>query len=309
MQPSNLTEVQEVHALLWSRFQLINTKQRLPHALLLIGPQPLGIIDFSYKMSAAILCSQEQRPCGECKSCRLILSKEHPDICCLEPDKSGGIIKIDQIRDLHSLVFRSPQLGGKRIIIINPAEKMNVSAANALLKLLEEPPSCVIFLLIAEQISTLPATIVSRCQQWRFPSADILNADYLTMAEGYSSDSDKGIFFEKLSSVIQDLTELMNNKLSVCALAEKWSPYDLNHLIWLIYLINSQMIEYKINGRHYEKSWTEQLYLLSRHFQPIYLFSQLDKINDLSRKLQQNISVNQTLALESLLLGYKVTSQ
>ena len=297
--------VQQSQTQLWNRFQLISAKQRLPQALLLIGPETAGIIDFAYKMAALILCSQESNSCGECKSCHLIQAREHPDFSYLGPEQTGGTIKIDQIRELHNLAYRSPQLANKRIIVIHPAEKMNVSASNALLKLLEEPPECVIFILIAEQISTLPPTIISRCQQWHFSFVNILEADYLTMAEGYNSESERGVLFSQLTVLIHDLAALLREQLSICALADKWSKYDLSHLTWLLYLINSQMVDYKFNGRRHEKSWTEPLYLLSEHFQPIDLFNQLDILNEIIRKLQQNISINQILTLENLLFTYK----
>jgi DNA polymerase III subunit delta' len=289
------TEIQPAHARLWARWQTMNAKQRLPQALLLIGPQSGGAIDFAYKMATAILCAQQQKPCGQCKCCRLGQTRKHPDIYLVKPEQSGEAIKIEQIRDMHQLVFTSPQVANKRIIIISPAEKMNLSAANALLKVLEEPPACVIFLLIAEQISTLPLTIISRCQLWRFSCAETLGTDYLTVAEGH----------EKLPEIIQDLAELVANRVSVCALAEKWSNYELENLLWLIYLLNAQMIDYQLNSHRDKRNGTEPLYQLSQNFQPIDLFRQLDQINNLNKKLQRYISLNQRLALENLLLGYK----
>lgn len=304
MQTPKLLELLPEHASLWNHFQTINAKQRLPHAILLIGPQHADMTNFSSRMSAAILCSHEKKPCGECKSCRLVISKEHPDWYCLQPDSPSGIIKIDQIRDLQAIIFTSPQLNGMRVVTINPAEKMNVAAANALLKLLEEPPSCVIFILIAEQISTLPPTILSRCQQWRVAFTDILEADYLTIGEEYANQSERGKLFEQLMVILQDLSELISNKMSVCALAAKWSVFEFHHLLWIIYLVNAQMINYQLTGSHFEKKWTKQLYELSSHFQPTALFRQLDEINAIIRKLNQNINMNQTLVLENLLLGY-----
>jgi DNA polymerase-3 subunit delta' len=297
----------ESSSLLWERFQSIRAKQRVPHALLLIGAQHKALNDFAYKVAATILCSGQQKPCGECKSCRLIHLQEHPDLNYLTVDKEGGVIKIDQIRELQQLVFTSAQLANGRIVIINPAEKMNNAAANALLKLLEEPPAFVHFLLIAQQISTLPATIISRCQQWRFSSAEQVGADYLTIGQTYSSDTDRAVLFGQLSVIIEDLIQFMTNKLSVCALADKWLAHDFAHLMWLIYLINAQLIDYKLNISQIEKSWTKTLMNLAKHFELVHLFKQLDQINEIIRKLQRNINMNHSLVLENLLLGYKLT--
>lgn len=290
---------------LWERFQLIDSNNRFPQSLLLIGSKSTSLIDFVYTLSAALFCGAEQRPCGECKSCRLLRAREHPDFTSLIPDKNGGVIKIDQIRELSSLVYTTPQLTGRRIVIINPAEKMNVAAANALLKLLEEPPAFLTFILIAEQISTLPATIISRCQQWHFRANDLLEADYLSMAEDYQVDSDRGQIFSQLLTIINDLKELRSKKRSLCSLAAKWTSHELSHLIWLLYLINSQMIDYRLTGPRHEKTWTTPLYELAKHYQPLSLYKQLDQINSVSKILHQNIALNQTLVLEKLLMGYQ----
>ncbi|KTC92909.1 MULTISPECIES: DNA polymerase III subunit delta' C-terminal domain-containing protein [Legionella] len=296
----------ESSILLWERFQSIRAKQRVPHALLLMGVQHRTLNDFAYKVASAILCSGQQKPCGECKSCRLVHLQEHPDLSYLTMDKEGGVIKIDQIRELHHLVFTSAQLANGRVVIINPAEKMNKAAANALLKLLEEPPSFVHFILVAQQIGTLPATIISRCQQWRFSSSEQVGADYLSIGQEYSSDTDRGVLFGQLSTIIEDLIQFMTKELSVCALASKWLTHDFAHLMWLIYLLNAQLIDYKFNISKIEKSWTKALMELAKHFELVHLFKQLDQINEIMRKLQRNINLNQSLVLENLLLGYKL---
>lgn len=292
------------HQPLWARFQTTFNKGRLPHAFLLVGAGSAGLIDFALKMAAALFCVQETRPCGECRSCRLLAAGEHPDLCDIRPEKTGGIIKIDQIRELSELVYRSPQIGDRRIVILSPAEKMNVSAANALLKLLEEPPAFLTFILIAEQLSTLPATIPSRCQLWRFSNNDMLQADYPAMAQAYALDTERGKLFAELGTMIADLQALQSRQQSICTLASKWSKHDMSALIWLIYLINSQMISYHLQGKSQIQPWTDALYNLAQAWHPAELFLQLDKINAVTRLVQKNISLNQTLVIESLLMGY-----
>lgn len=292
------------HQPLWSRFQTTFANDRLPHAFLFIGAGSSSLDRFALTMSAALFCTQAQRPCGECKSCRLLAAGEHPDLCSIQPEKTGGIVKIDQIRELSELVYRTPQMTARRIVIINPAEKMNVAAANALLKLLEEPPAFLTFILIAEQLSTVPATILSRCQQWRFSDSTLLSADYLAMAQAYDLETERGKLFNELHQIIADLVALQSKQSNLCSLAAKWSSYDLTALIWLIYLINSQMINYRLQGKSQTQPWTEVLYNLAQSYHPVDLFHQLDEINALTRLIQKNISLNQTLVIESLLMGY-----
>lgn len=290
---------------LWQRFQLTLSKQRLPHAFLLMGMEITTISEFSHAMAAAILCDLESKPCGKCKPCRLILLREHPDLTIVEPEKAGSLIKIDQIRDLHPLAYRSPQLGDKRIIIIYSAEKMNRAAANALLKLLEEPPKGVFIFLIAEQISTLPATIISRCQQWHFRLTELMNYDYLALAQHYPADSARGILFKELPQIIEGLNALLANQITISSLAERWAAYELSQLIELLYLLNCQLIDYRLRGAVMDQFWTEPLSQLAMHFHPIHLFRQHDKLNETNKKLQHNINLNQLLVLEDLLIGYK----
>jgi len=138
--PSDLTQLLPSHRPFWHRFEEVHHKQRLGHAILLIGALHANLAEFAYRMSAALFCKQKTIPCGQCRSCQLVTINEHPDLTRLLPEKLGGVIKIEQVRLLQSIIFISPQLGENRVVLICPAEKMNGAAANALLKILEEPP-------------------------------------------------------------------------------------------------------------------------------------------------------------------------
>ena len=105
-------------------------------------------------------------PCGNCKSCRKIESENHPDIIRLKP--SGVFIKIDQIRALCLTLAMKPYEASMRVVLISDAQAMNSAASNALLKVLEEPPTGTILILVANHTSDLLPTIVSRCRHIRF---------------------------------------------------------------------------------------------------------------------------------------------
>ena len=83
----------------------------------------------------------------------------------IEPEATGKLITINQIRELSARLNLKPQYNQYRTVVINPADRMNQAAANAFLKCLEEPPERTVIILVADEISSLPATIVSRCQQ------------------------------------------------------------------------------------------------------------------------------------------------
>jgi DNA polymerase III subunit delta' len=292
------------HSSLWNRFELNHQEQRLAHAILLIGARYADLTGLAYRITAALFCKNPPSPCGQCQSCQLIEINEHPDLNVIQPDKLHGAIKIEQIRLLQYSVFTSPQLGKNRVVIIEPAEKMNAAAANALLKILEEPPQNTYFLLIAEHLSTIAPTILSRCQQWRLSNADALSDNYLLQGAFYPKESGRGQLFAQLETIVNGILDLQSYKISVNSLAAKWAAFEINDLLWLLYLINSQMICDYFNGECEKLPIASKLYKLAKHIKPVRLFNQLDKLNDIIKNLNHTISMNQLLLLEEFLLGY-----
>lgn len=174
--------------------QLANRLNRLPHALLIGGPEGLGKRAFAQVLAARLLCDHPKEgnlACGVCEGCRWFASGNHPDYRLItpeaeladeegagdgEPAKSGGKdkrslqIRIEQIRSLAEYVGFTHHRPTARVVVIQPAEAMNVPTANALLKVLEEPPDNTVFLLVSHQARRLLPTIRSRCQSIQLPS-------------------------------------------------------------------------------------------------------------------------------------------
>ena len=162
----------------WTQLQRRHQEGRLPHALLLAGPQGLGKGQFARDLAQSLLCEQpaaDGMPCQTCRACAKFVVATHPDMFVVEPEEAGKAIKVDQIRDLISQFALSTHQGGYRIAIVQPANQMNPAAANSLLKTLEEPPPDSLILLISASPSLLPATILSRCQRLDFvpPAHDL----------------------------------------------------------------------------------------------------------------------------------------
>lgn len=153
---------------LWSQ---LGGRAQHAHAYLLYGPAGIGKRALAEHWAAQLLC---QRPaaagaCGECKACQLLAAGTHPDYFVLEPEEAEKPIRVDQVRDLVGFVVQTAQLGGRKVVLLEPAEAMNVNAANALLKSLEEPSGDTVLLLISHQPSRLLPTIKSRCVQQACP--------------------------------------------------------------------------------------------------------------------------------------------
>lgn len=180
----------------WAR--LVALGERLPHALLFIGPPGLGKRELAETLAARLLCDAPRtdgQACGHCAACQWRLSGNHPDFYQVVPAadavvaeggegeagegrEAGGSkarseqIVIEQIRDLQAALSVTGHHGSRRVVVLDPAEAMNVFTANALLKLLEEPPPGCVFLLVSSAPRRLLPTIRSRCQQWLFARPD-----------------------------------------------------------------------------------------------------------------------------------------
>lgn len=141
---------------------------KLHHALLLLGPAGVGKRVFADCLGRFLLCQKQQGEtqrlaCGECESCALMQAHTHPDLYELNPEDDSRVIKIDQVRELCEKIQMTAQMQGNKVVLISPADQLNEAAANALLKLLEEPPPQTHFLLVADQPQYVLPTVRSRC--------------------------------------------------------------------------------------------------------------------------------------------------
>ena len=166
-----LTGVMPWHLVLWHQLTRLADSGRMPHALLIHGAHGLGKQSLAEALIARTLCAKpEEQACGHCHSCRMLASGYHPDLLRVGPEEGKRQIRIDPIREVNRFVSQTAQQGGYRVIVISPAEAMNIAAANALLKSLEEPGDKTLFILLSDVPSRMLPTIRSRCQQWSLPS-------------------------------------------------------------------------------------------------------------------------------------------
>lgn len=148
--------------------QQLNTllqNNRLAHGLLFAGPSGVGKTDLANWLVAALLCTETKKPCGQCKSCLLRAAGSHSDL--LITDNSGSSIGVDAVRQLSQFMHGRAQQQQNKVVLLAQAEKLTEAAANALLKTLEEPPQNSFLILLTQASTTLPATLLSRCQHWQ----------------------------------------------------------------------------------------------------------------------------------------------
>lgn len=151
----------------------------LRHAYLLTGPEGVGRRTLALRFIQALNCSQPPSPgefCGECRDCRQIHARAYPDLSLLEPEAGHREILIDQVRSLQHTLSLAPYAARYRVALLPQFERTRESAANALLKTLEEPSDKVILLLTADAAENLLPTIVSRCEVLRLRPASLSGA-------------------------------------------------------------------------------------------------------------------------------------
>lgn len=140
---------------------------KVPHAYLFSGPSGIGKRLVATMLAKSLQCdSVDNKPCNMCLPCKKVEGGNHPDISVLEPD--GQFIKVEQIRELQKRLGYKPFEGRSTVCIVDGADRLNISAANSLLKTLEEPPAQTHIILIAENIRMVIPTILSRCQRLNF---------------------------------------------------------------------------------------------------------------------------------------------
>ncbi|MFM2640082.1 DNA polymerase III subunit delta' [Vibrio chagasii] len=158
----------------WSEWKKSLDAERFPNSVIVNAPEGLGVDALISQLTDALMCTNyESEACGFCHSCELMKSGSHPDFHVISPEKEGKSITVDQVRASNRWAQESSQLGGLRVILLEPAEAMNESASNALLKTLEEPSSQCIFILSTRNSNRLMPTIISRCQQFNVVSPQL----------------------------------------------------------------------------------------------------------------------------------------
>ncbi len=215
--------------------QIIKTR-KIPNALLFTGPTGTGKTEAAFVFAMGVNClgPKQNAPCRECRSCKKILDRMHPDIIQVQSEEKKKNIAISQIRDMGMQISTRPNEARHRMILIHRAEQMNVQAQNALLKLLEEPPENTFFILLTPDASQLLDTIRSRCRTFRFkPLTGTGLTQYLAQHHGVSleqaaiaagtagsdqdqaarllhSDPDQGVdWIHRRQWIIKELTALM----------------------------------------------------------------------------------------------------
>lgn len=260
------------HAALWAA--LTARHDRLPHAVLLHGQPGLGKRALALRLARALLCAQAVPAeaggvdaCGRCKSCELFAAGTHPDFRLVEPAEPGQPVTVDQIRGLIELLSMRPHTSARQMVVIQPAEAMNLNAAASLLKVLEEPTPGCHFLLVADRPARLPVTVRSRCTHvlvkppardeaggWlRTASGLVEEADTLLAMAGGSPllalDYAQSEFPEQRRRMLHDIEGLASGRADPVACAGQWTSYGVERALDWLYGLTMDLIKI-VSGDH-----------------------------------------------------------
>ncbi len=313
---------------LWCQLLRQLAQNRLPHALLISGEQGIGKSDFAESWAARLLCrklhpGELNAACGQCKSCLLLAAGTHPDLIHMQPHEAGHPITIDQVREAGSWLVQTSQLGGYKILLLQLAEDLNLNAANALLKNLEEPVKDTLFIMVSSQPGRIAATIKSRCHHITMPVPEEKEArDWLShqlqdrtkvelllciaggaplRAQQLSEEAN----FDHRQQVIAGLVDLCDRKVCYTEIADRWQSLDLLVTLGWVRLWLADLIKIVMTGgtthvrnrdmlsqlqKIADKSVLDKLYLLD------------DRVFELRRALLSGHNPNKILLLEEILL-------
>ena len=312
-----------------SLWQQMAGRAQHAHAYLLHGPAGIGKRALAERLMASLLCKQPVglEACGSCKSCSLLAAGSHPDNYILEPEEADKAIKVDQVRELVNFVVQTAQLGGRKVVLVEPVESMNVNAANALLKSLEEPSGNTILLLVSHQSSRLLPTIRSRCVQQACPlpseamslewlakalpeCSEAQRIELLTLAAGSPLAAVKlqaqGVR-EQRAAVVEGVKKLLKRKISATQLAESWNAIPLLLLFDWFCDWSSLILRYQLTqdeaGLGLEDMRKVLQYLAQKTPQDKVLAIQ-DWILAQRQKVLGKANLNRVLLLEALLVQW-----
>jgi len=334
------------HREAWSR--LADPASSLHHGMILSGISGIGKREFAVALAQRILCSEvnDSLPCGTCQNCKLFNAGTHPDfhVICSESEAVEGRIKhisqysdryqdivarekkanpslvipVDQIRTLIERSYQSSHISESRVALILPADRMNTNAANALLKLLEEPPAGAFFLLVSDQPGLLPATIRSRCvneslaapnlnqaREWILDR--IKDADPTELMTNVSAgpidivrDYQDGVLQLQLGN-IKCIDELMRGQLDPVELAAQMTKQDVVSLLNWIHRVVFDLIKWKLAG--YVPAWSGQSSLNIERVSAEKLDKLYDKLAHYRRMARDQLNLQ--LALEEIFISFQ----
>ncbi len=302
---------------------------RLGHAYLLCGRAGLGKRALAEAFAGLVLCEapRDDQPCGACRSCNLLAGGSHPDLKIVQAEEERKSIGIEQVRELIEFFALTTHYGRRKIAIIEPAEIMTTAAANALLKLLEEPPGLALLMLVSHRPGQLVATILSRCQKIKLNEPDwpaclawldgcreanpalpdargqiLAGAPLAILAR---LEAEEGPLHDRL---LDTLEAVRANDLGVLEAARRHAGDDMRELVDAFELVVSALVELR-NGLeprflYLPRAAVQRLQDLANHLHSGRLLHFLDRVGEARAMLLRSSGVRGSEVLENLMFHW-----
>ncbi|MFT5449236.1 MAG: DNA polymerase-3 subunit delta' [Gammaproteobacteria bacterium] len=299
---------------------------RLHHALLLHGPAGVGKSLFARRVAAALLCESSadapSRPCGECRSCVLVRAGNHPDLMELAPREDRRMIDVEQVRTRIAELSLTAHYADRRVIVINPADGLNHSSANSLLKTLEEPPGSVVFLLLSARPAMLAATIRSRCSSLMMPAPERAQALTWLREQGFNDESaaltalhwcsgaplaahqalESGEL-ERCQTMVESIAVLMRPDADPLSAAAQWNSDGLRRVVdWQLRIAAHAM---RIKALQESDDSGVAMQVISSKLDLRQLDGVCEELLELRNALERQLNPGEQLALEGLAVTWR----
>lgn len=326
------------HDVAWAQVLRAREAGRLPHALLLCGRPGIGKRHFAHMLGQGLLCRtplEQGIACGECSACMLLAAGTHPDlrVCEIEvnekTNKERTAITVDQVRELLDYLTLTTHYDGARIVIVDPADRMNPNAANALLKTLEEPPPGTLLILVSARPAALPGTILSRCQRVMFqpllkndPGRDATISWLASKTANSGHDPDLLLnlaggaplaavalagegCLEHRQTMFDDLRRLASGQADPLQVAETWLKFGLQESLYWLYTWLVDLVRLKSSVEPPFMSNPDHhgaLVALASGLEAGSLIREVGRVSGVLRDVEAQVSPQ--LLLEDALLGW-----
>lgn len=306
----------------------------LTHAYLFYSQQELGVSEWLQQLATYLLChypTSLDEACGECQNCYLRQSRSHPD-CHIIGEENGAMIKVDTIRWVQEQVYQTYQIGPYQIFIITKAHRLNQAASNALLKILEEPPSHTLFFLESQYMHSLLPTVISRCQVIQcLPPSEATLKDWVYQLGYYKDDVDwsllcglsryspvslvnllKGDWLNRRQQWFEAFYNFSLGKQPLAATIDALEVQRLDdYLSWLYFGIQDILkLQQNVQGcciMNYD--YKRYLNTLKSQISTESLLNFVDLLQRYWQYLQLSYNINTQLALENILLVWQSNMQ
>jgi len=318
------------HDTQWEQLQQCHQQQRFPHGLILHGPAGVGVNVFSRRLAQYLLCQNAHasdsaaRACGQCAACKLFQAGTHPDLCELEVLEDKKNISIDQVRQMAQWQSIKSHLGGAQVVLIREAHKLSTSAANALLKTLEEPSGATVLILLTRNPGWLLPTVRSRCRTVKFSLPQRRQAlDYLVNSTDKTEALElaldiaggapltalaylQGDYLVDRKEFFKEFQALCEDRESAIPIAGRWHKYDPEVIQHWLAAWCRDLIRLKVSGSMTlisNSDLVSELGRMAQHLGVRDLYKFLDQLTDMLKWVDRNLNIQ--LQLENLLLSWQ----